>query len=318
MSTQKPVGILTSTNINDAGTPSHVVASKLNGDLLLYQIEDMDTPSNQITLDTGVLSSCWHPTSNTKAYTGHLDGNILEIDLEKSIVNLTNSSHMLGVRKLIFLDENQILSGSWDKSLALTDIRSPLNHKYRVGLPGKVLAMDSSFNGYETVVSMTDRIIHVYDKRDFSKPVNVRESGLRYQVRDLKILPNRKGYATCSIEGKASIEYFSEHDLHLNYAFKCHRTPQEEADLVSPVNCIQFDEKERLFTGGSDCRICEWDYHQKKRLKQFSKEPWSVLTMSIREKYLVYGVSDDGYKNMVSERRQYSVEGSLVGLKILE
>lgn len=146
----------------------------------------------------------------------------------------------------------------------------------------------------------------------------MRESGLRYQVRDLKILPNRKGYATCSIEGKASIEYFSEQDLHLNYAFKCHRTPQQEVDLVSPVNCIQFDERERLFTGGSDCRICEWNYHEKKRLKQFSKEPWPVLTMSIREKYLVYGLSDDGYKNMVSERNEYSVEGSSVGLKILD
>ena len=57
------------------------------------------------------------------------------------------------------------------------------------------------------------------------------------------------GYATGSVEGRVSIEYFdkSPQVQKEKYAFKCHRQTIPEGDLVFPVNALAFHPKSECF-----------------------------------------------------------------------
>jgi cell cycle arrest protein BUB3 len=219
------------------------------------------------------------------------------------------------------MDENLIISGSWDKSVHYTDHRSN-KLVQKVSLPGKVFAMDTT--DQFIVVGMSERQVHVYDSRNLSVPFQVRESGLRYQTRDLKCMPNGEGYAQSSIEGRVAVEYFDPDPQvqSKKYAFKCHRLVASDADLVSPVNALTFHTKYgTLFTAGSDCHVCLWDHVSKKRLRQYSKFDQSVVSMDFGHKsglnMLAIATSDDSYKTFATSDIQPEPVQSHLYLRLL-
>ncbi|KAG2008949.1 other/FunK1 protein kinase [Coprinopsis cinerea AmutBmut pab1-1] len=127
---------------------------------------------------------------------------------------------------------------------------------------------------------MASRLFHIYDVRNMSKPMQERESSLKYMTRSLAC------YATASVEGRIAVEYFdpSPEVQEKKYAFKCHRQTvkevdqasgkEQEVDHVWPVNGLAFCPRYNTFaSAGSDGTVSIWDFKVKKRLRQYPKFP---------------------------------------------
>ena len=160
-----------------------------------------------------------------------------------------------------------VVSGGWDATVRLWEPRAPLGPGRAVGtlpLPGKVFSMATS--GTRLVVATSGRRIHVYDLRSLragAAPAQQRESPLKYQARRdaapacsapcvalnvshtgtqtrcVRCLPDDRGYAVASVEGRVAVDYFDDAESAASkYAFKCHRRTEGGKDVVYPVNAL--------------------------------------------------------------------------------
>jgi len=95
-----------------------------------------------------------------------------------------------------------VLSGSWDASLRLWDIRAPEGPGRAVGtlpLPGKVYSMATSDT--RLVVATAGRRIQVYDLRSLraaAPPLQQRESPLKFQARRQHAITGQVGADACA------------------------------------------------------------------------------------------------------------------------
>lgn len=96
-------------------------------------------------------------------------------------------------------------------------------------------------------------------------------------------MPNDEGYASSSIEGRVAVEWFdpSSESQARKYAFKCHRQPTDDVDVVYPVNSIAFHPVHGSFaTGGGDGVVAVWDAIAKRRIRVYPKLASSIAAMS--------------------------------------
>lgn len=176
---------------------------------------------------------------------------------------------------------NGVMTGSWDKTIKLWDLRK----KECVGQydqsNGKVYSMD--IIDEKVVVATSDRKVLIWDLRNMSRFEFRRESSLKYQTRAIKCFPNKEAYVMSSIEGRVAIEYFdSDPEVQKKkFAFKCHRVKENNIELIYPVNAISFHNGYNTFaTGGSDGYVNIWDGFNKKRLCQFHHYTTSIAALA--------------------------------------
>lgn len=130
-------------------------------------------------------------------------------------------------------------------------------------------------------------------------PIQERESSLKFQIRCLACMSNDLGYATSSIEGRIAVDWFdeSEEAQKKKYAFKCHRSTENDIDVVYPVHALAFHPVHQLTfaSGGGDGTVSLWDGSGKRRIKQLPtfKESIASLAFSNDGKYLAVGVSPE-------------------------
>ena len=164
---------------------------------------------------------------------------------------------------------------------------------------------------------MASRALHIYDLAQLAsdsaasaqvassgkypdlsvEPWQRRESSLKFMTRAVACMPNDAGYASGSIEGRVSVEWFdpSESSQARKYAFKCHRQPSPEGiDVVYPVNALAFHPVHGTFaSGGGDGFLALWDGIAKRRIRQYQKYAASVAALSFSGdgKYLAVAIS---------------------------
>ena len=201
----------------------------------------------------------------------------------------TLGSHEGGVRCVRHCAAaNAVVSGSWDRSLKLWDVRSPSPCVGTYAQPEKVLAMcaGTPAGGERApllVVGMCGRHVHVIDLRKPEEALQKRESSLKCQTRCVAQMPSGEGYALGSVEGRVAIEYFEpdEKTQEKKYAFKCHRAAVEGGDGVYPVNAIAFHPRHGTFaTGGCDGVVNVWDAANKKKICNLRKCPTSIAALA--------------------------------------
>ena len=114
-----------------------------------------------------------------------------------------------GIILCLFSLDN-LITGSWDRTLRFWDSRSPNTQQSLHGTPERIYALDHVNNSL--VVAMASRLFHIYDIRKMGTPAQERESSLKYMTRSLACMPNGEGLYS---------SFFPPHTLHyFLYSYK--------------------------------------------------------------------------------------------------
>ncbi|KAK6588544.1 bub3 [Cryptosporidium xiaoi] len=195
--------------------------------------------------------------------------------------------HSAPVRCLnVIENHSMIISGSWDGSVILTDIRSNDSNATvsKIEVKGKVFCMDHTFNNEWLLVGDSFKNMNIINIKKLSSTMNTEKidvipNFMKYQLRDINANKHKDVFATSSIEGRvqiANIENALKGEINNkdnpvdNYAFKCHRIKDNTkmTEVIYPVNSVCFHKQysNMLATGGSDGGVFLWDTKAKKRL----------------------------------------------------
>lgn len=120
------------------------------------------------------------------------------------------------------------VSGSWDRSVKLWDVRAPSACQGTFVQPDKVFALATAelSSAPIVVVATAGRAVLILDARNMAEPLQRRESSLKTQTRCVACHIDGGGYALGSVEGRVAMEYIdaSPEVQARKYAFKCHRS----------------------------------------------------------------------------------------------
>mmetsp|Transcript_25406 Transcript_25406/g.46168 ORF Transcript_25406/g.46168 Transcript_25406/m.46168 type:complete len:369 (-) Transcript_25406:331-1437(-) len=256
---------------------NHFLASSWDQTVRLY---DGSTGTLKCTnfQDAPVLDCCFQ--NSTTAFSSTVDGHVNQIDLVTNSASLLGK-HEAGAQTVTYLQQSGLLvSGSWDKTLRLWDVRKPQSLIGSIQLPGKLYSV--SVERDRIVAATSGRHVLVFDTRSLhlayqhlsspssmcnpttggtnginsdnssSQPNRVvnmpvlpeqgRMSSLKLPSRCIRAYPDGRGYAIGSVDGRVSMEFFdmSPESQALKYAFKCHRRAEEGRDVIYPVHTIAF------------------------------------------------------------------------------
>lgn len=245
----------------------------------------------------------------------------LRIDVATSTQDVL-STHDAGVRSVAYSKEHSLLiSAAWDSTLHIHPTSADAEWSTAtITLPSKPFSL--SMSPSKLVVAMSNRALHIYELSTLAEeckntanalqnrldiePWQRRESSLKFMTRAVDCMPNDEGYASSSIEGRVAVEWFdpSTESQARKYAFKCHRQPEGEVDVVYPVNAIAFHPIHGTFaTGGGDGVVAIWDAIAKRRIRIYPKLASSIAAMSFTSngKILATAISpgfEDGKEDM--------------------
>ncbi|CCC67274.1 hypothetical protein NCAS_0A07160 [Naumovozyma castellii] len=234
-----------------------------------------------------------------RVYVGTVQGEIFLVDFENSDFKpVLGNSTQLGVSKMVNVGNYTFIASSWDGILQEIDMQdNAVIRTTKLENNTKVLAMDCVNN--LLILALTGKKIRwlnlPLNNNDRGEVTEV-ETGLKYQVRDIKLTLEGDGYVTSSIDGRVAVEYFEDDSR--NFAFRCHRMNLVDMQFVFPVNSLAFSPASHLlFTGGSDGCVSLWNLETHKKIKQFPKfNENSVVKLACNEDILVVGTSDDSFK----------------------
>ncbi|KAJ3052870.1 hypothetical protein HK097_005491 [Rhizophlyctis rosea] len=227
-----------------------------------------------------VLDVFWS-SQDQAVFTGGLDTKLRSYDVHGSSEKVLGS-HTKAIRCVTYSSEIQaVITGSWDNDVKLWDPRSATAETGRHTQPDKVFSLDVTHN--KLVVATANRHTLIYDLRNMKETLQRRESSLKFMTRCVRCMPNGDGYASSSIEGRIAVEFFDNAAewQAKKYAFKCHRTKDNDQETVHPVNALAFHPKHGTFaSGGGDGVVNVWDGFNKKRIRSFPKYETSIASLS--------------------------------------
>lgn len=246
---------------------------------------ETNTPFNPWNQGSPVLDVTW--IDGVTAVCGTLGQCVNKVDLNTpGSAPVTLGHHQGGVKAVAKAGETLVASGGWDSVLKLWDIRAASPEVAAASQPDKVDALSTT--GHYLLVGHRGRTVWVYDMRHgITKPIQNRESNLKYQTRTIVGGPDGEGYIQTSVEGRVAVEIIdaSEQAQKAKYAFRCHRTKTGGVETVHPVNAVAYHPIYGTFaTGGGDGMVNIWDGTAKKRVCQLPVYPTSISSLSFNQK----------------------------------
>lgn len=143
---------------------------------------------------------------------------------------------------------NGILSGSWDRTIKMWDVRQ----KECVGTfeqcNGKVYSMNVVDDKIAVVTS--ERKALIWDMRNMKNYLILHK--LTHQPRCIKISPNKKCYVIGAYDGHVAVEYIKRDPeiRKCRTSFKCHRMVIQYYEYVHVVTCMSFHNTYNTFATG--------------------------------------------------------------------
>lgn len=302
-----------SVNGNRTTPTNMLIAGSWDNSLSMYELQYAPTGAvtniirhQQLMHDAPVLCSDIGPDGMT-TFSAGADGNIRMWNATQPVATAQIiGRHEQPVKCMKFLEKSQVLvTASWDKSIKIWDLRTP-NPVAQMQLSERVYAMDAKED--IIVAGTADKVIHIFQLQNKMGEYN---SPLNYQTRTISMFGDNQGFAIGSIEGRVSLEYFSEMQLKIqnsrkppatkpayqkSFAFRCHRDTKD----IYAVNSIDFHHYGTFCTAGSDGTIVCWDKDSRSRLsglEAYSKKcPISSVKFSPMGNSLFYAMSYDWSK----------------------
>jgi len=192
--------------------------------------------------------------------------------------------HDEGVRCVEYhAGSNLCLTGSWDQQFKAWDLRQR-SLASMFNCRSKIFCMDVA--GDKIILGLQNKQVMVFDIRNLRQAVHTKDSGLKYMLRSVKMMPDGNGYAAGSVEGRVAWEKFdgAGGPGPAKYAFKCHRKTEDGKETIFPVNCITFHPAHGTFaTGGCDGVVSMWDGWAKKRLWRLGAYDTSISSLDFSE-----------------------------------
>lgn len=116
-------------------------------------------------------------------------------------------------------------------------------------MPSKILHLSYAPATQRLLVSMAKREVAVYKLPELAAGTQAREvkrsnreSALKYPIGAVACTADGKGWASGSLEGKISVDYFDESPeaQKEKYAFRAHKAAIDGVDHAFPINAMAF------------------------------------------------------------------------------
>lgn len=249
-----------------------LLMSTWSGTMRLYDIESKEQFSNFDCNSSLMCSTFLNDGSESDIGTvaaGDIDGRIY---LAKSGNLSVLNGHTDGISSIsVFPETGLLLSGSWDKSLAMWDTSQPPETSLIGHIEFNEKIMFSAACTENRIVAYGNHnTVFVIDARN-PEQIERRVSSLGKQIRSFCVsAPDQFGWAVGSIDGRIAIEYFGDikHQAQ-RFSFSCNRHEEEEKTIVYPVSCLAFHPVTGILTSGSSKgSIYFWDIQNKRKLTE--------------------------------------------------
>jgi len=229
-----------------------------------------------------VLCSCW---LNNNLVAGLSDGGLFLSDGTKV------GSHINGVSSIGSFDDSILYSTSWDGEISAWDVRE-CKKIFGIDTEERILAGNHS----ECNIIACSHKNHTY-LLDYRNPESIikRVSSLQQQIRCVApSKPEKDSWATASIDGRISIEYFGDIKQQAQrFAFSGHKVESSERIDVYPINSMCYHPTNgNLFSGCSNGRVICWDLKQKRKVFELPKQyETSISSMDFNSDGSILAVS---------------------------
>lgn len=177
--------------------------------------------------------------------------------------------------------QNSVIAGGWKKKLQVIQSGKIV---HEINLDNKVYAMDLNEN---TLLVGCDSSSYVFI--DLRKPETRKIKRVKSPVCSVS-LGECAAIGTIKGEIKIDFDLFAE-KTNSSYTFNAHRAEKGLERISYPVTSMVVGKT--LLSGGSDGRILEFDYNQRKKVREIIHNDIPVSIVKEYEDFIVAGFSDN-------------------------
>lgn len=255
---------------------NNLLISSWDSSLRLYDV-DASLLRLQAPSQAPLLDCCFQ--NDVVAFAVATDGLVRRYNLHSGLVDTVGGHDDMATCIEYSSETCQLLTSGFDKKLLLWDTHMEKASSCLRSLDAVVDSM--SVSGFNLVVSI-GASVHVYDLRNFDKPVQSKEAFNGTHIRCVRSVPNAKGFAVGSVDGRVSLQIsypLSSEDI--EYTFRCFPKSKDRHYLVS-ANDIAFSPLVSgvFVTGDNEGYVIMWDAGSKRRLVELPRFSNSIASLS--------------------------------------
>ncbi|XP_020218863.1 mitotic checkpoint protein BUB3.3 [Cajanus cajan] len=256
---------------------NNLLISSWDSNLRLYDV-DASILRLQAPSQAPLLASCF--PDHALAFTAASDGFIRRYDLHSGHVDTVGSHDDIATCVGYSNQTCQLITSGFDKKLISWDMHTEKASSCLRSLDAEVDSMYVS--GFNLTVAI-GASVHVYDLRNFDKPVQSKEALNGPHLSCVSSIPDAEGFAVGSVDGRVSLQIsYPSSSNDIRYIFRCHPKSKDGRHYLVSVNDIAFSPlvSGAFATGDNEGYVTIWDAGSRKRLVEFPRHPNSVASLS--------------------------------------
>ncbi|KAI4328501.1 hypothetical protein L6164_020852 [Bauhinia variegata] len=274
--------------IKFAPSSNNLLISSWDSTLRLYDVDSsilrVEAPS-----EAALLDCCFQ--DELVAFTAGSDGLIQRYYLHSGIVDTLGSHGDMATCIGYSNETRQLITAGLDKKILLWDIHMDNAPTCLKNLGAEVDSM--SISGLNVMVGVGTSM-HMYDLRNFDKPVQSKEPHKGTAIRCVSSVPYSKGFAVGSVDGRVAIQIsYSSSSDDIGYVFRCHPKSRNGKHHLASVNDIIFNPLVcgSFVTGDDEGHVTIWDAKSRRRLSELTRFPNSVASLSYNHEGQILAVA---------------------------